>query len=218
MANQRPTKRERREEAKRRRLEEARRRQRRARTRKLYTTVIVGIVIAGIVGLVLWQRSRSEAKREASATTAAAAGCDPVKEFDDEGARHVPPTQTVNYKTNPPTSGNHYDATAQTGIHPSPVPNGNQVHNLEHGHIVIQYKEGLDQALLTGLEDLVQSDRTALILAPRPDMPFQLAFTSWGRLQGCNTPTAKAVDAAKDFAGRFKGKSPEGFKQGQPLG
>lgn len=103
------------------------------------------------------------------------------------GAAHPP------YKSIPPTSGWHYaDATAPWGISESPIDDEVQVHNLEHGGVLIQYKPsgitpGLDEELINKLKGLVERLREEpkyckLILAPYPGLDTKIALTAWGRI------------------------------------
>jgi len=223
MANQpRNTKRERKDEAKRRRLEELKRRQRKARLRKLYSTGTVVIVVIGLVAWIVVARANSTKKDKEINRLAVAAGCEKIQNPKVIEGTHINPPATGSYDTNPPTSGAHYNAAGigpvATGIHTTPIPNEGQVHNLEHGHIVIQYKQGLDPALLTALTDKVKTDAPWMLIAPRADMPFQLAFTAWGHLVGCNTPNSQAVALLTAFHDRFKNKGPEQDRPGQPAG
>jgi hypothetical protein len=204
MANKRETKRERRDEAKRRRLEELRRRQRKAQRRKIGIGAVIAAVIAGIILAVTLLGGE-----DVNPVAAREAGCDPVSSPTNEGSTHVAPPQTVNYRTIPPTSGNHYGNTAQTGIYDTPVQNEIQVHNLEHGHVVFHFQPGIDPAILQGIAEIVKDNRTYAILAPNPNMPFQLAFTAWGKLQGCRQPNVQAASVAREFFNAFKDKGPE---------
>ncbi len=56
-----------------------------------------------------------------------------------EGREHVPPGSVVNYEFNPPTSGNHYGEPSKPGMYDIPPADGNLVHSLEHGYIIISY-------------------------------------------------------------------------------
>jgi hypothetical protein len=60
----------------------------------------------------------------------------------DEGATHVPCTTAVDYQTEPPSSGNHYQCWAAYQTYTSPIPWGHLVHSLEHGAIVFVYNWG----------------------------------------------------------------------------
>lgn len=60
----------------------------------------------------------------------------------DAGGGHVDTSVTLTYQHYPPSSGQHYDATAPWGVYTDPaqpVPEGNFIHNLEHGGVVFVY-------------------------------------------------------------------------------
>src|SRR5438128_6727083 len=69
-----------------------------------------------------------------------AAGCT-FKAYPDLGRNHVTSlTANVKYNSFPPTSGPHYFQPALWGFYDSPLASQVQeVHNLEHGGIVIQW-------------------------------------------------------------------------------
>jgi hypothetical protein len=218
VASKRDTKRERREDAKRRRLEELRRRQRQARLRKMALTGVAGLVIAGIVALFLLLGG--DGNTEESNRLAAAAGCEPVENPEILPSSHINPPDRETFNTNPPTSGRHYagsGAPLTTGIHRAAVQYEGSVHNIEHGHIAIFYKESVGPAIATILAEVVRSDAEWIMLAPAPaDMPSQVAFTAWGHLQECNAPNEQGLKAAaEDFVKRFRDKAPESI-QGSP--
>ncbi len=59
----------------------------------------------------------------------------------DGGAGHISPDRRVTYNCEPPTSGPHWVNPAPWGIYERTAPSETIVHNLEHGGIVIHYKE-----------------------------------------------------------------------------
>jgi hypothetical protein len=219
----RPNKRERRDEAKKRRLEEMRRRQRRQRMRKVYGIVAVVVVVGGATAGILAAKAASGKKDKEFNAAAVAAGCENLQNPRVIQGTHIqPPQRASGYSSNPPTSGEHYNAAGlgplATGIHDQPVQNEGYVHNLEHGHIVIFYKASLDASLLEALKNVVRGDPQYSMIAPREDMPYVLAFTAWGHLEGCNAPNAQAAQLASTFIKRFEDQGPESGKPGVPQG
>ena len=108
------------------------------------------------------------------------------------------------YNSFPPTSGCHAGRQTTYGVHEEPIPFEPQLHNLEHGGVIIQYRtsgvlgldENLSGELKSWVEDLRQQDPRycRLIVAPYPGK-FQapkvnpteaaekvIALTSWGRI------------------------------------
>lgn len=224
MANK-QTKRERRDTAKKERLEQQMRAARRRRMRTIRGGAVVALALALVVFLIVNSGKGGRQTATKLNTLATAAGCTAVQSSPNEGRGHVDAPATVQYKTNPPTSGDHYSGnpqTAFTGVHASPVQNELQVHNLEHGHVGIQYQEGkLPAAVKTALEDFVRDHDRRVFMAPKPDLPANvaLAFNAWRNLSTCATPgqPADVVKFADAFLKRFKGSAPENF-DGTPIG
>ncbi len=63
----------------------------------------------------------------------------PGEKVLQDGRNHVAEGSKVDYKFNPPTSGDHYPSWIAKGFYDIPRIDGNLVHSLEHGFIVIWY-------------------------------------------------------------------------------
>lgn len=153
--------------------------------------------------------------------SATAAGCGPVRRYAEEGRSHLRGQQKGSYTTHPPQSGDHAGSWAPTGLHAEEVTDEAQVHNLEHGHVVIQYVPGkISAALLAELVALTKQNSRWILLAPRSAGRFDggavLAFTAWRILQPCNAPTAEAAGAARHFYEKYAKEAPEEIP-GQPV-
>ncbi len=212
-----PTKAERKEQLRQQRLAEMKRRQRKSRMRKIWTGVIAAVIVLAVAGLI-WLSGRSGRVNEQQLNRlATTAGCTTVQEPADDGQGHTSsPTETVTYRTKPPTSGKHAPQWDKTGVHSSPIRNETQVHNLEHGHVLIQYKPDIDQAFIDKLEGIAKRDPTRIIVAPYSDMDAKLALTAWTRLSTCNEVKDDFIEFARKFADVYKGKGPEGDIPGTP--
>jgi len=150
-------------------------RQRKKQARSLFYTVLAVVVI----GAVLWGGYELlKSHDEAQAGTRVA----------DQGRGHTPGCRTGNYNTTPPTSGCHAPTTAPWGVSQTQVPDEIQLHNLEHGGIMIQYRPnpvaGLGDDYLQSLEAYVremrQQDRYCkLLLAPYEGLQEPIALTAW---------------------------------------
>jgi hypothetical protein len=140
---------------------------------------------------------------------AAAANCDLKLNLPDEGNNHVT-ANTVNYKTNPPTSGNHNPEPQADGAYskePDPV---HFVHSLEHGRIEIQYSPQLSEDDQLALKGVFDEDPGGMLLFPNPDMPYDVAVTAWTQMMGCKTFQGDAtLDAIRDFRDIYRGQGPE---------
>ncbi len=168
---------------------ESRRRQKRIRTIAL---VVVGILALSVIGVLAFQSLTYEEPGESAA---------------DLGGGHVPDgTIVADYNTDPPTSGQHFAQTARWGIHDEPVPNENQVHNLEHGGIVIQYNDSVSAEQISELEGIANQCDVKLILAPRPDMEQPIAVTAWTHYQNFDLVDR---DAIQEFIDAHVDEGPE---------
>ena len=203
-----------REEARKARIE-AQKRAARAKKMRNYgiLALLAIVVIAGIVFL-FSQRSRSA---EAVEKARIEAGCSDITEHDEEGSGHIEATETVEYETNPPSSGDHRGNTAPWGPFPDRVDDEILVHNLEHGGVVIHYRaEDLSEGDIRALEELVESypdpgSGSGVISNPNPDIPQPIGMASWAHTQTCERFNIVVIKA---FIEERCGKGPEKF----PLG
>jgi Protein of unknown function (DUF3105) len=147
------------------------------------------------------------------------AGCDLRLGLKDEGNSHIPQgSSPPEYKTNPPTSGNHVEPPYQQadGAYSETPAEIDFVHSLEHGRLEIQYAPDLpekDQLALKGLYDTMYG---ATLLFPNEKMPYEVAATTWTNLIGCPTyKGAITLDAIRDFGkltwGKYGGEPAEAF-------
>jgi hypothetical protein len=137
------------------------------------------------------------------------AGCDLRLHLPEEGHQHLAPTATVEYGTNPPTSGNHVEPPYMQadGAYSEMPKELDIVHSLEHGRMEIQYSPGLgesEQLELIGLYDTMYG---ATLLFPNDSMPYDVAATTWRNLLGCNEwKGAITLDAIRAFGKETWGK------------
>jgi Protein of unknown function (DUF3105) len=148
------------------------------------------------------------------AAAAKAAGCK-LANPEIEGATHESKKfKASDYKTNPPTSGNHTPDWYEDGIYePGDTPElGKLVHPLEHGRIEVQYKKGTSKDVVAQLEALLgeQSDGYHMLLFENTtDMPSAVAATAWGHSLTCPEMNDKVFDAIRTFRARWIDKGPE---------
>jgi hypothetical protein len=145
---------------------------------------------------------------------AQAAGC-VLQHPAIEGRSHENKEFTeADYKTNPPTSGNHFPQWYEDGIYaPGDSPHlGMLVHTLEHGRIDVQYRPGTPKSTVDGLTSLLNEQDDGyhmLLFENQTKMPYAVAATAWGQLLGCKTMTPKVYDALRTFRERYIDKGPE---------
>jgi len=145
--------------------------------------VVAVLVLAAIAFIVIYQQKTQPGK------------VIPIQgqEHIDQGAPHVA------YNSTPPTSGPHWNiagvAPADWGIHDEQIPDEAQVHNLEHGGIMIQYNCHPNECpeLISSLNEFYNRyapthklpffpNSTKIVVAPYYTMPERIALTAWGHI------------------------------------
>jgi hypothetical protein len=192
----------------------------------LGVAVIAGVVVAVVVGTAGGSGKPQQASNAASnvklptqqvsdiKAAAKAAGCT-LNNPAYEGATHEQKTfKASDYKTNPPTSGNHTPDWYEDGIYaPGDVPSlGKLVHPLEHGRIEVQYKPETPKATVDQLEALLGENDDGyhmLLFQNTTGMPSQVAATAWTHSLTCPKMNDKVFDAIRTFRARYIDKGPE---------
>ncbi len=166
---------------------------RRLRNRRLLISAIVAIVL---VGAIAFFATRPEPEALAN-----------VQTFPNQGQQHIDASAPApDYNSNPPTSGPHAPAPAPGGIYRPPVPDSTQVHDLEHGVVVIQYGPETTDPERQQLEDFARDAGTHVIVAPREGMDQKIAVTAWTKLMTMDTVDIAAIEG---FYGQFAQFGPE---------
>jgi hypothetical protein len=166
---------------------------------------VIALII--VVALVVVGGGNGNAKAAANALTAA--GCQ-YKHYPIQP--RLPHYQTLNptpppsWNSFPPTSGRHYYQWVLWGDYTEPQPLIKEVHNLEHGGVIIQYGNKVPQSDITKINDFWQSDPNAMLVAPLPKLGNKIALTSWGQWAEC---TQFNQNAFAKFRSAFRYHAPE---------
>lgn len=150
--------------------------------------IIIGIVILLFIAFLVWLFIESSKPL-------------PGTKLADLGRGHVPVGTQVQYNSNPPTSGKHYEEWVRAGVYDNEKDDRNLVHSLEHGYIIMHYKCNLDQMKSEASESAsveeckIRKDQLAkiyekkgkhkLIVVPR-SMDTNYALTAWTYLDKFN--------------------------------
>ena len=160
-------------------------------------------------------------RQPALARAARAAGCEVRTKLPIEGRSHLPQNApTPQYKTNPPTSGNHVQPPYQQadGAYAETPARMNVVHALEHGRVTLQYSSSLPEADQLTLRGVYDDTFSAALLFPNDEMPYEVAVSSWGEMLGCTTYKGSAtLDAIRAFGTEYQGTAPEPIEAFGPL-
>jgi hypothetical protein len=200
------------------REEAARRATARKRTLRIGGVVVAGLVVLAVIVVVVagggGGGSSASADPAKLTADAKAAGCT-FSQFPSEGRTHT--AGKVNYKTNPPTSGNHNPTPAQDGIYApgnEPAPE-NWVHSLEHGRILFQYKPGTPKDQVARFQKIAEEELNGaagyhvLMFQNNTKMPAQFALVAWTKSLTCDKLDAKSEDVMRQFRKAFTDKGPE---------
>ena len=198
--------------------------QRSARIRRVTTFVAIGAIGVGIV----WFFQRAASPRpvsDAAIAAAEAAGCSEVQTpaASAPGGVHLQPGESHTYPDHPATSGPHDPSPLPIPprVYSEPISETNAVHNLEHGAVIMYYRQSGDAALPQDVVDrlaTIANDGHNTILAPYSPLPdgTALALAAWNKLQTC--PADDHGVAGRDRRERIHRRVPvhEQRARGQP--
>jgi hypothetical protein len=152
---------------------------------------------------------------------AKAANCDLQLDLPDEGNTHIEDedAKDVDYKTDPPTSGDHYGNGNETasgaladGAYAEYPPVGRFVHSMEHGRVEIHYSPDLSEEDQLAIKGIFEESPAGVIMFPDPEMKAEVAVTAWTQLVTCDSyeglPT---LDVIRSFRDIYRGQGPEYF-------
>ena len=117
------------------------------------------------------------------------------QEVKIESKNHVPDGTEIQYNSNPPAGGPHYETTAHAGIYDTPPPDGNLVHSLEHGAVIIWYKSDLPKDQVEKLKSVFKRLSGKKIMVPRQSLDVPVAVSSWGRVLQLRTINGEQIKA-----------------------
>ncbi len=158
--------------------------------RKIKAYAIIVLIIAALFGLLYWRATAPK----------------PGLAFADQGRTHIREGAShLEYNSNPPTSGPHYDRPARLGFYDEELPDERLVHNLEHGHIWISFREKDDNELKEKLRK-IQASRRKIIATHRPKNDSAIAVAAWTRLLKLDSYDEAKI---KDFIDAWYDQGPE---------
>ena len=130
-----------------------------------------------------------------------------VLDFSTSGGHQPPP---ISYETSPPVAGPHSSA-VPCGVHAEQIPNENQVHNLEHGAVGVQYKPDVPVRQIRRIEELARSYDSHVFTGPYEEMESNIALTAWGHMVRLDSFEEQTI---RDFVDEFAqgGDAPEAFE------
>jgi hypothetical protein len=155
--------------------------QQRKRQESLRRYGIITIVVLAIIGLIAW-KVLDEAGKPGQGQSIMA----------DRTHLNAPTDPHVPYSTDPPTSGPHTNDVPAFQVYTEPIAKELQVHGLEDGGVVINYKPDLDAATVSKLAELANlyiktPGKERIIMSPYPGLSNAIVLTTWGRMDRMDT-------------------------------
>ena len=135
----------------------------------------------------------------------------PGNRMKDEGREHVSAQEVEKtlYNSNPPTSGQHTVTWVKPGIYKAPQSEGELLHSLEHGYVVIHYNCAVHKkaneseackTLITDLESIANKKKLfKLIVVPRPQLDTTIALTAWNYIDKFDSFDKKRIEKFIDY-------------------
>lgn len=193
-----PTQQFNKKEARQQRKEQERRHRQRASSMRMFRNYAIVVVIIVIIGYGVYLLAQGEAPQGEDFSRAV-----PIME-----AGHLSVgSQLLEYNSNPPTSGPHYDQTARSGFRNDIIADQHIIHNLEHGDVWIAYHPRIPDEVK---QELTQFAAAKVIITPREVNDSDIALAAWGRLDTFNVENNTVpIERVKDFIKRHTNKGPE---------
>ena len=169
-------------------------RKRRKEKRKRY--LIFGGIAVVVVGLIGFAVTRPEPVE-----------LEGLETFADLRGGHLREGDPApSYNSSPATSGPHSPSSTTCGIYTEEIPDVVQVHNLEHGTVVVQYQSVVTDDDRTRIEEFARAKGTHILVAPRADLTHPVVVTGWTRMLRLDNADLQAVGV---FYDRFAQRGPE---------
>ncbi|MPZ72342.1 MAG: DUF3105 domain-containing protein [Nitriliruptorales bacterium] len=197
------SKRERQKQRREAKLAQQRAAQARARRARLLTFVVLGAVLAALVGAYVVQqqnqRNREAARLASVQEKLDELGCTEVQNLEDAGAGHLDgqslaqqPPEAL-YPDRPATSGQHFGNWLMTGVYDELMDERALVHNLEHGYVLGYYTDAAPEDHVTAFKEYAQEQIDGkfpkIIVSPWDgELPDQanFAYVAWNHRQMCD--------------------------------
>lgn len=192
---------------------------------RLLAVLAVVVVIAAIgAGFLVTRGSSSNSSVQATATTAAvSASCAADDRMDTysadtpSGISHTDapgytgplrPFDNPTYTMNPPSGGDHLSTPVGAGdFGDGDVPrDGNLVHSLEHGYVILWHRPDVASGQLQGLKSAADHYRRDVLVVSRPSLQQPIAATAWHHRLLC---TGLDQGALLAFVARYRNQGPE---------
>lgn len=159
-----------------------------------------------------------EAENAVLEDVAELASCELQLDLEDEGNTHLddPDVPEVEYKTDPPTSGDHYGGSETEpgaladGAYGEYPDVGRYLHSMEHGRVIIHYSPKLSEEDQLAIKGVFEEAPGGVILILNPEMDSEVAVAAWTQLVTCETYEGPmTLDLIRAFRDIYINQGPE---------
>lgn len=175
--------------------------------RALRNRLIAGAVLLVVIGAVVFSAvSSGDPESSVGPLDEGAGNCTLDSKADGIGPEtHI---SKPRYKVEPPAGGSHTPDPANPGFYrASNVPaDGQLVHALEHGFVVLWYRPDLPAEKVDQIEAVSDRLGRELIVAPRKSLEGEVAVTAWKKRLLCGELVPEKV---AEFSRKYRDKGPE---------
>jgi len=166
--------------------------------------IAIVVLVVGIVGFTqLTKKTPEQVQFEQEVRAVSLEG--KVEEFEIEGRDHVPAGTSVEYQTNPPTSGDHLAQAENWGVYDKEIDNKAGVHSMEHGGIWISYKD-ISEEDITILKEIGKQNSQSTVVSPRSTNDNNVVIASWGKMMKLEAINKVLI---QKYIDTYKNQSPE---------
>ena len=80
------------------------------------------------------------------------------------------------------------------GVYSEPIPDAQAVHNLEHSHVWLSYRDPSDTTTVAALAAIAARHPGVILVSPRPANDAPIAVAAWGRLLKLQTVDGEQIE------------------------
>lgn len=177
--------------------------------RALKRRLLVSGILVVLAGVVVFFAARPESGPSVPDELEAGPGsCLYDTEFDGTKANQGDHIRTPTYEVDPPAGGPHLATPANPGFYTGEEvpPDGQLVHAMEHGFVVLWVNPNLSEDKVGQVEDLSDRFGRELIVVERPGLSGEVVVTAWHKRLRCGELAPEKVAL---FTSEFKDEGPE---------
>jgi hypothetical protein len=153
------------------------------RRRRLRNRLIIGVLVVAVAAVIVVKNVSDRQASQRLVDQLTAGSCD----FDrrsDAGSTHI---AAPSFRVDPPSGGDHLATAARPGVYPQgrAPGDGELVHALEHGYVILWHRPDASADTQEALRDLrTEFERDVLVVA-RPTLARPVVATAWHKRLLC---------------------------------